>query len=102
MIAAIVETRILLSIMLSSVAGLLLMRRLPFSEENAVLQLILIHKPLIFTAIKYLYLAMLFTTPFIACSMGFSLLYIFFIRQERRYPMNPLPTYPEPQKRHDI
>ena len=101
MIAAMVETRLLLSIMLSSFTGLLLLRRLPFPEENAVLQLILLHKPLIFTAVKYLYLTMLFTTPFIGCSMSFSLLYIFFVHQERRYAMNPLPPYPEPRNRRD-
>jgi hypothetical protein len=68
MIAAIVEIRILLSIVLSSSAGLLLFKLFPFPDENAVLQLILWHEPLIFIAIKYLYLAMLFTTPFIGCS----------------------------------
>ena len=102
MIAAIVETRILLSIVLSSSAGLLLFKLFPFPDENAVLQLILWHKPLIFAAIKYLYLAMLFTTPFIGCSISFSLLYIFFVRHERRYPMNALPPYPEPRKRDDL
>ena len=102
MIAAIVETRILLSIVLSSSAGLLLLKHFPFPDENDVLHLILWHKPLIFAAIKYLYLAMLFTTPFIGCSIGFSLLYIFFVRHERRYPVNALPPYPEPRKRDDL
>ena len=102
MIAAIVETRILLSIILSSSAGLLLFKLFPFPDENAVLQLILWHKPLIFIAIKYLYLAMLFTTPFIGCSISFLLLYIFCVRHERRYPMNALPPYPEPRKRDDL
>ena len=102
MIAAIVEIRILLSVVLSSSAGWLLFKHFPFPDENGVLQLILWHKPLIFAAIKYLYLAMLFTTPFIGCSITFSLLYIFFVRQERRYPMNALPPYPEPRKRDDL
>jgi hypothetical protein len=102
MIAAIVKTRILLSIVVSASAGLALFKHFPFPDENEVLKLILWHKPLIFDAIKYLYLAMLFTTPFIGCSIGFSLLYIFFVRHERRYPVNALPPYPEPRKRDDL
>ena len=58
MLAAMVEIRVPLSIVLSSSAGLLLLKHFPFAEQNDVLQLILLHKPLILAAIKYLYLAM--------------------------------------------
>ena len=102
MIASIVDTRLPLSITLSCSIGLLLLRRFPFPDQNAVLQLILLHKPLLFAAIKYGYLTMLFTTPFIVCSIGFSLHYIFAVRHDRRYPLNPLPPYPEPRGRKDL
>src|SRR6266567_3867172 len=49
-------------------------QRFPFPEDNAVLQLVGAEKPVIFIAIKYAY-----QTPFIGCSMLFSILYIFFV-----------------------
>jgi len=42
---------------------------------------------------------MLFTTPFLGCSISFSLLYVFFVRHERRYPLNALPPYGTPETR---
>ena len=51
---------------------------------------------MIFVSIKYAYQAMLFSTPFIACSMLFSFLYIFFVRPRETAALASLPPYPEP------
>ena len=77
MLAAMVEIRVPLSIVLSSSAGLLLLKHSPFAEQNDVLQLILWHKPLIFAATNTSISQCCSRGPFLGCSISFSLLYIF-------------------------
>ncbi len=95
MIRHIVDSRPYLSLMLTVGIGTVLLRRYPFPEDDAVLQLVSAEKPLLFAVIKALYETMLFSTPFIGCSMAFSLLYIFFVRPREAAASNPLPPYPE-------
>jgi hypothetical protein len=85
--------------MFSLAIGTVLSRRLPFPDENAVLQLILMEKPMIFIAIKYTYQTILFSTPFLCCSMALSLLYIFVVRPKEVTALNSLPQYPDPARR---
>ena len=72
MIRHIVESRSYLSLILTVGIGTLLTKHFPFSDDNAVLQLVAVEKPMIFLGVKYAYQAMLFSTPFIGCSMLFS------------------------------
>src|SRR6266498_2166146 len=51
--------------------------RLPFPEDNVLLELVSIHRPALFYTLKTAYLTMFFTTPYIACSILLSLGYIF-------------------------
>ena len=94
MIRHIVDSRPYLSIILTVGIGILLIRHFPFPANNAVLQLVAAEKPLIFIGIKYAYQAILFSTPFIGCSMLFSLVYIFFVRPREVTALAPLPLYP--------
>src|SRR5438477_6350597 len=71
------------------------MLRWPFPEENSLLQLVLLQKPALLYALKYSYVAMLFSTPFIAFSMALSSLYIYFARREKLTGEIRLPKYPE-------
>jgi len=64
--------------------------------------LIAAEKPVIFLCIKYAYQAMLFSTPFIGCSVLFSLLYIFFVRPRETMALNPLPPYPRIAERQRL
>jgi hypothetical protein len=66
--------------------------RLPFPEQ-LLLQLVLLHKPMLFADIKYSYLMMLFTMLFIACSVMFSFLYIFMVRNDEKSLLNKPPQY---------
>ena len=93
MIRHIVDSRQYLSLILTIGIGTLLSQRFPFPDDNAILQLVGAEKPMIFIAIKYAYQTMLFSTPFIACSMLFSILYIFFVRPKETTPLSPLPPY---------
>src|SRR5262249_37451295 len=56
------DSRIYWSILLSIPVGVAGMLRWPFPEENALLQLVLLERPVLFFALKYTYLAMLFST----------------------------------------
>jgi hypothetical protein len=71
----------------------------PFPETNSLLELILLRKPFLFYAIKFAYVTMLFSTPFIAFSTTLSLFYIFFAHRQKRTGEIRLPRYPEPETR---
>ena len=91
----IIQSRTFWSAFASIPVGITGMLRWPFPEENSLLQLILLQKPALFYAIKYAYVTMLFSTPFIAFSIALSSLYIYFARRDK--PTGPirLPRYPE-------
>src|SRR6202140_3274645 len=95
----VIHSRIYWSILLSVPVGIAGMFQWPFPEENALLRLILLEKPALFFALKYAYLTMLFTTPFIAFSVALSSFYIFVARRERKSGPIRLPAYPEPRSR---
>ena len=99
MIRHIVDSRPYLSFIFTVGIGTLLLKHFPFPDDNAILQLVAAEKPVIFFGIKYAYQAMLFSTPFIGCSMLFSLLYIFFVRPREVAAFSPLPLYPPPAGR---
>src|SRR5215831_16575356 len=88
-------------LMIAVPIGAALYLRVPFENGNDVLQLILLQKPYLFYGIKWAYLAMLFTTPYIAASLLFSLAYIFAPR-ERTVTGSKLPSYPEVAKRDKL
>ncbi|MCX6592330.1 MAG: TraM recognition domain-containing protein [Acidobacteria bacterium] len=99
MIRTLVEHRITLSFAGSACCGLLLLQRIPFPEDNALLTLVGAHQPALVTAIRWGYVAMLFSSPFLCCSAVFSLLYIFVVQQRERRALRSLPTYPNPAQR---
>ena len=70
-----VENRNLLSFVVSMALGLYLFRNWPFPVENDLLQMVLLQKPYLFYGIKCGFVAMLFSTPYIAFSILFSFTY---------------------------
>ena len=95
----IAERREVVASLLSAAVGLALFYRAPFPEQNPLLQFILLQKSQLFFGIKYAYLVMLFTTPYIGFSVLFSLLYIFGARAGKNTEAALLPAYPEPAGR---
>ena len=75
---------------------------MPFDESNALLQLIALQKPLLFYAIKWTYVAMLFTTPYIAVSLLSSVLYIFRPGGTPTEICSRLSPYPEVEMRDKL
>jgi len=99
---AAVESRNLVSLVLSVLVGLGLLYRAPFPEENNLLQLVLLERPYLFYGIKWTYVTMLFTSPYIALSLLFSLAYIFVFRRARPVVSGKLPPYPDAAARDKL
>lgn len=99
MLRTIVETRTALSFLLSSGTGYALLKRFPFPAADSILQLVALEKPWLYDAAHWSYSVMLFSTPLIAFSSFFALLYIFAIKSEKSLVWNPLPAYPMCSKR---
>ena len=96
------EERNWLCLILGIGTGVIVTRWWPFPEGNALLQIVGADRPSLFAAIKYSYLAMCFTTPFIALSVSASLLYIFIGKREQSSGIANLPPYPNPARREDL
>jgi hypothetical protein len=97
-----IENRLLLPLAVSCSIGIVPFRRFPFPDEHPLLELVLLHKPHIFWAVRNAYVAMLFATPLIGASMLFSLLYIFVVRQQQSVSCNRLRRYPDPRFRQSV
>ena len=98
----VVEQRSWIALGLAAGAGYWVMSRYPFPSENALLQLVLWERPWLGYALKYAYLAMCFTTPYIAFSVLASLVYIFLVRLEPPQALASLPLYPDPARRQTL
>jgi TraM recognition site of TraD and TraG len=96
------ESRTWVCVVLALAGGYALLSRRPFPADNALLQVVLWHAPSLFLALKYAYLTMCFTTPFIACSMIGSVVYIFVVRREPALGARALPRYPDPAGRERL
>ncbi len=91
-----------LSAGVSAVAGLMAFHRLPFPDDDTLLQMTLLQKPYLFYGFKAAYLTMLFTTPYIAASVILSLGYIFVVRPTNTACQPKLPPYPDPSGRESL
>lgn len=96
------EKRSLLVLGLSAAVGLAMLYRWPYPDAQPMLQFVLENRPVVFYGVKYAYLAMLFTTPFILFSSLFSVLYIFTASRKAADFDIQLPPYPDAGKRKDL
>ncbi len=71
---------------MSTAVGLYPFRSWPFPAENDLLQMVLLQKPHLFYGIKYGFVAMLFSIPYIASSILFSFTCIF-VGREKQIPI---------------
>jgi hypothetical protein len=90
------------TVVLAAGVGLAAFFRFPFPDKNGLLQLLLLQKPVLFQALKAAYVAMLFTTPYIALSVVASLAYIFLVRPGNSAGLAHLPPYPDPSTRDKL
>jgi TraM recognition site of TraD and TraG len=102
MIQRIMDSKNFLAFVFAATTGMALWFTVPFPEGNVFLQLMVVKAATVFTAIKYSYLIMLFTTPYIGYSILLSGLYIFTLKAKRRIVPARLPTYSDPRFRKDL
>jgi hypothetical protein len=86
----------------SAALGLAGLYRWPFPEDNPLLQIVSFHQPWVVAGIKYAYLAMLFTTPYIVLCLLGSLAFIFVARPGKKAGLTKLPAYLEPADRREL
>lgn len=92
----------LLKVVLAALLGSALFQRMPFPEEDHLLQLVSLEKPYLFYGIKWTYVTMLFTTPYIGLSLLFSVAYIFANRERTCTTLGKLSPYPEVANRDKL
>ena len=97
-----VENRFLLSLGTSAAVGIWLTSIVPLRIDNPILRLIALKQPSIYLAIQWSYGIFLYSTPFLACSMVFSLMYVHLYRSEQDAAAGSLPHYPNPRTRSDL
>src|SRR5262245_41385422 len=76
----------------AAIVGTVFLKRYPFPDSDALVQLILQEKPYLFHALRGGWVVMLFSTPALAFSGIFSLVFIF-TRYERKPGRSELPPY---------
>ena len=82
--------------------GSVLRWRLGWPGTDPVLVLIAVHQPLLYRALYVAYTTLLFTTPYLVCSVVGSLAYIFLGHLHRTAPAGALPPYPAPGTRSEL
>jgi len=97
-----VEYRFVLSIGLSAAFGLVLDSLYPFEDRNAFLQLLALERPAIFQGLLYSYKLFLYSTPFLALSILFSLAYIHLYEPKSGMVAGALPVYSDPRQRAQL
>jgi len=97
-----IEHRLLLSLGLSATCGLVLQGLWPIQESDPLLRLIAIERPVIYHGLVWSYTLFLYSTPFLAISILFSLAYVHFYAPDLATDAGPLPEYPNPRSRQDL
>ena len=93
----------ILDLRAASAAGLALYFKFPFPEFNVFLNLIRLKDLPTFYFLKYSYVTFLFTTPFFACSLLTSFLYMFVYNSPRcKAKLHTLPPYPDVGDREEL
>src|SRR5262249_51462600 len=90
------------SLAFAATVGSVAVWRWPFPEDQVLLQLVHLERPALFDVVKGAYLVMLFTTPFIAAVVLWSLGYIFLARPDHVVIVPRLPPYSRPETREKL
>jgi hypothetical protein len=101
-IRPLVSHRFVLSLGLSAACGVVFNSLFPINEANPLLRLIAYERLHIFCGVVWGYQFFLYSTPFTAFSMIFSLLYVHLYKSELELAAGSLPPYPDPRTRQDL
>jgi len=102
LVRTILAYRLALSIGMATAASILLHAIWPWPDANPFLHLFSMERPGIYLGVAHAYDVFLFTTPFLACSVFFSLVYVHVYRRETEVPIGSLPPYDDPAARRAL
>ena len=96
------ESRAFIAAILAMTGGAFLVHTHPFPDQQIFLRVIAERAPQAFLSFKYIYYALLFTTPYLICSTVLSGVYIFTLKARRAISPERLPEYPNPSMRTEL
>src|SRR6202451_3025693 len=96
------ESRAFIAAILARTGGAFLVHAHPFPDQQIFLRVIAERAPQAFLSFKYIYYALLFTTPYLVCSTVLSGVYIFTLKARRAISPERLPEYPNPSMRTEL
>jgi hypothetical protein len=96
------NSRDFVACLLAAASGMALYFNVPFPEHNVFLQVLGMRSLPVFYFLKYSYTLFLFSTPYVACSIALSSLYVFTLKTSRRVHPGRLPLFPDPRSREDL
>jgi hypothetical protein len=102
LVNTLVEHRFVLSVGLAAATGIVLRAYFPWSAGDPLLRLVSLERPTLYSVAAHGYELFLFTTPFLLCSMIFSLLYVHLYRRRMEAVAGMLPPYPDPMHRQRL
>lgn len=97
-----VANRLALSLGIAAASSIVLHDLLPWPDHNPILILVSAEQPTVYALAFRGYELFQFSTPFILCSMVFSLLYVHIYRQNTESTAGLLPPYPEARLRREL
>ncbi|MGH9617431.1 MAG: type IV secretory system conjugative DNA transfer family protein [Acidobacteriaceae bacterium] len=101
-VTVLVENRWMLSLGVAVACGIALQTLFPWPISDPLLRYIAAERPTLYKAGMDSYDLFLFTTPFLACSMLFSLLYVHGYRGNTEAVAGALPPFPDPRQRRRL
>ncbi len=102
MLRWIVDRRLMTSAATAAVACAAGRSQWPGVSSDPVLRLIAFQQPWLHDGLHAAYALLLFTTPYLGCSVLLSLADIFIVRQRAAGKVAPLPAYPPPRARNAL
>jgi hypothetical protein len=102
MIQRFLNSRGFVACLLAAATGMALYFKAPFPEQNVFLQVLRMRSVPVFYFLKYSYTLFLFSTPYVAYSIGLSGLYVFTLRAKNQIHAGRLPLFPDPCKREEL
>ena len=98
----VVAYRLVLSLGAAASASIMLHALWPWPSSVLILRYVAFEKPALYAVVAHGYDLFLFTTPFLFCSMLFSLMYVHIYRRETEAAAGTLSPLPDPMLRHDL
>ncbi|MEQ1911375.1 MAG: TraM recognition domain-containing protein [Vicinamibacterales bacterium] len=97
-----IADRTLVSAAMAGGAALVLRAHMPWNGDDPILVLVRVYRPALYTSLYVAYITLLFSTPYLASSVLWSLAYIFATGRTKSASPGRLPPYPPPEDREQL